>query len=86
MEVFKAIMTFVAAFISWILNQFVASMFAWLSYKLFVINLIGIEITLVNWFGIILISSFILPSGRLIKHKPNKLENKEDKFNIYGRG
>ena len=86
MEGFKVVLAFIAALISWVLNQFIISILTWLVYKLFVISLIGIEISLVNWFGIILISSCILPSGRIIKHKPNKPESKEDKFNIYGRG
>ena len=75
-----------AGFIAWSFNQVVVSLIAWLSYLLFLKDLVGLDVSFLNWVGIVIISTCLFTSGSPIKANINNSENSEkSKFDFYGR-
>lgn len=53
--------------VSWMLAQLGLSLICYLLYKFFLIDLFKLEIGYMQWVSIMLISSCIIPSGKILK-------------------
>lgn len=64
-----------AAFIiSWVITQLVLASICYISYIILLKDLIGTNVSFLNWLGIVIIASCVIPSGRIIK--PGTEQNK----------
>lgn len=64
-------MKILGTFISWIIAQLGLSLICLLMYNNLLIDLFKIEISYIQWFAIIIISSCILPEGKILKARNN---------------
>jgi len=53
--------------ISWIAAQLGLTLICYLMYSFFLIDLFKLEISFIQWFSIIVISSCIIPSGKILR-------------------
>jgi hypothetical protein len=71
----------VAFIISWVITQLTLAGICHLAYYLLLKNLIIKDISFLNWLGIIVIASCIIPSGRIIKPGVDSNKPKEGGLN-----
>jgi hypothetical protein len=67
-----------AYLISWLTTQFALAGICTITYNFLLKNELLFEISFLNWIGIVIISSCIIPSGRIIKPGENSLDKTPD--------
>jgi hypothetical protein len=67
-------MKLIASVFSWVIAQLGLSLICYIMYSFFLFDLFKIEIGYIQWVSIIIISSCIIPSGKILRANPGSKE------------
>jgi hypothetical protein len=68
----------ISVLISWIIAQLGLSLICYIVYNLFLTDLFKESISFIQWFSIIVISSCIIPSGKILRSQNEKPDDKKE--------
>ena len=69
--------------ISWLIAQGALALICLLTYNYILIDLFKVEITYIQWFGIIIIAACILPEGKILKGRTNNEPDTKSKIETF---